>query len=174
MQLAPAERDVAKSGETQYKSGERMRSTALPFLILALFLCSCSSPPDADTDLSILQGQLDEIYQLTPREVDEFISYFTADAVVLPPDFPAIEGKEAVFKFYESSNAAIESWKLDYSNPVVDLSGDLAVRRYWGTNEIFFRDRAESITSTSRYLDVIRRQPDGSWKISVHSWGADD
>ena len=151
-----------------------MMNKALGLLSTALLLGACNSPLDTAAELSALRSQLEEIEQLSPRELDEYVSFFTTDTVLLPPDLPAIHGKDSALEFYESGFAGVESWILDYSEAVIDLSGDLAVRTYSGTAKLVFEDSPEPVTLKSKYLDVLKRQPDGSWKISIHTWGADD
>ena len=72
------------------------------------------------------------------------------------------------------ASRGVESWSLDYSDPVIEVSGDLAVRTYSGTAKLVLEDSPDPVTLRSKYLDVLKRQEDGSWKISIHTWGADE
>ena len=72
-----------------------MKNNGLLLLSAALLLGGCDSQSDTAADLSVLRGQLEEIEELTPRELDKYVSYFTIDTILLPPDLPAIQGKNA-------------------------------------------------------------------------------
>ena len=143
-------------------------------LFVVILLIACAPVYDPSDDVSDLTRQLVEIEQLTTPDIDTYLSYFASDAVLLPPDLPAIEGKEAALAFYNSVFETVTTWRLDYSEPLIDLAGDLATRRYSGTAEITFGANDESIVSKTKYLDILKRQPDGTWKISIHTWVANE
>ena len=143
-------------------------------LFVVSLLTACAPVHDPTKDISDLTRQLAEIEQLTTPDTDAYLSYFASDAVLLPPDLPAIEGKEAAFVFYESAFEGVSALRVDYSDPVIDLAGDMATRRYFGTAEITIGANDETIVSRTKYLDILKRHPDGIWKVSIHSWGANE
>jgi len=143
-------------------------------LFIVTLLIACAPAHNPNDDISELTQQLKEIEQLTTPDIDTYLSYFASDAVLLPPDLPAIDGKEAAFTFYKSAFETVSTWRLDYSEPAIDIAGDIATRRYTGTAAISFGGNAETIISRTKYLDVLKRQPDGTWKISIHTWGANE
>lgn len=70
-------------------------------LFVVMLLIACAPTHDPNDDVSDLTRQLVEIEQLTTPDIDTYLSYFASDAVLLPPDLPAIEGKEAALAFYK-------------------------------------------------------------------------
>lgn len=142
------------------------------FVVTLLIACAPAQDPTADT--SELTRQLVEIEQLRTPDAETYLSYFASDAILLPPDLPAIGGKEAALAFYNSAFEGVSALRLDYSDPIIDLDGDMATRRYSGTAEITIGANDETIVSRTKYLDILKRQPDGTWKISIHSWGANE
>jgi ketosteroid isomerase-like protein len=125
-------------------------------------------------DIAALEQQLAEIERFTTPDAVRYLGYFVDDLTLLPPDRPAIAGKAAALEFYRSAFAGVPSFTLEYSDPVIDLAGDLAVRRYDGVGRLNAADGREAVVRRVKYLDVLRRQPDGTWKITVHSWGPNE
>jgi ketosteroid isomerase-like protein len=93
-------------------------------------------------------------------------SYYEPDAVIATANRPAARGGEAVSKAI-SDDIADPNFKLSLSNEKTEVagSGELAYRQ--GTFTIAFTNpqtkKAEHAAGS--YLDVFRKQADGSWKV---------
>ena len=150
-----------------------MKTSLLSICALMVVSTGCYEPLDSAADVSALEAQLDEIEKLTTPDSEMYLSYFAPEAVLLPPDEGAIEGRDAALAFYQSAFEGVTALRLQYSEPIIEVSGDLAVRRYAGSADITFGESAATTTAKTKYLDVLKRQPDGTWMIVTHSWGAD-
>lgn len=99
----------------------------------------------------------------------------TEDVVLLPPGSAPVEGKEAVAEMLAREEGTREGTEvLDYAQDFreVSLHGDVAIE--WGT----YRGRARlengtTVTSSGSLLRILRRDPDGSWKVSRSIWTED-
>ena len=107
---------------------------------------------------------------MTTFDSEAYLTHFTDDIVLLPPDRAAISGKTAALSFYETAFEGIVGLRLDYTEPSIEISGDLAVRRYEGTAYLKFKDSPDEVVVRNKYLDVLKRQDNGLWKISIHTW----
>jgi ketosteroid isomerase-like protein len=93
-------------------------------------------------------------------------SYYEPDAVIATAGRPAARGGEAVSKAI-SDDIADPNFKLRLSNETTEVagSGELAYRQ--GTFTITYTNpqtkKAENAAGS--YLDVFRKQADGSWKV---------
>ena len=89
--------------------------------------------------------------------------FYTADAMRMEPNKPAIVGKDAI-------RAAVQNTFDQYSSEGrtvaadVRVSGDLAVA--WGTTEgrVILKADGHSIPIKDKWVNALQRQPDGSWK----------
>lgn len=99
-----------------------------------------------------------------------YASYATPDARWLPPEIPAISGREAITQ-YAATFAEMKGFraKFDLSDVVVSLSGDIASSV--GTFKITGQDPEGSPqVFEGKFVDVWHKQADGSWKVAVGIW----
>ena len=100
-------------------------------------------------------------------------SYFTKDAVLMAPNSPKKIGPKAVAAYYkqifDSYHTALES---GYEQVTVD--GDLAFGRGFAKVTLYSKSNGDSLYSTSKYLNILERQADGSWKTTHDIWNANE
>ncbi len=88
---------------------------------------------------------------------------YTQDAVLLPPDGPAVEGAEAIAAFMETF-PPVTAFSLE--NVEVEGMGDLAyVRGIFSMTVPPAGEGAPPVTSRGKYIDIRKRQADGRWLI---------
>ena len=110
--------------------------------------------------------------------IDGYINSLDKDITLIPPGGPVISGAENYREFlgpvFESATYKIQDGEYD-----IEVIGDIAIVRSRQTVYLTFKDNANKIQSdgalqdnitTSDYLDVLKRQEDGSWKCLVHTW----
>ena len=65
---------------------------------------------------------------------------------------------------------------MHFADEIIEVvvDGDLAViwSNYTGT--LTPRDQGEPIENNGKWLKVLKRQPDGSWKFSRNIWNSDN
>ncbi len=90
-------------------------------------------------------------------------AYFTDDAVLMFPDQPALEGKQAIQAaledFFKQNAAEIEHTPLE-----TKVADDWAFDR-GNITETVTPKAGKPIERSLKYLVILKRQPDGSWKI---------
>jgi len=125
-----------------------------------------------ESDLKALNDQLDEIEELClDLKVESYMFYFHENAVIFPPGQSTIKGKDSIAVFYNVfEELFIPSFKNVYSERSFEIKDSMAVRRYNGYAEILFRDSPDTLISNNKYVDMLKKQPDGSWKIVWHIW----
>jgi uncharacterized protein (TIGR02246 family) len=99
---------------------------------------------------------------------------FTEDCVLLPPhaDKPRI-GQKGLDEFWFPPNAPpTEITKLVVTPQ--SFSGDGQIAYVWGTDEVEWTTTQDGKkTSASHkgiFLNVLRKQADGEWKLAAHMW----
>ena len=107
------------------------------------------------------------------KDVDKTISYYAADAVVMPPNAAAATTKETIRKVWSealTAPGATMSWKA--TKVEVAKSGDIGFVS--GTYEYSMNDAVgKPINDKGKYLVVWEKQADGSWKCRADIWNSD-
>ena len=145
--------------------------------LAAAILCACGSRPsetkstDAATrgasakDLAAISRVHQEyVAAHNDADADRLVALFTDDAVLMPMDEPSLSGKEAIKEHYEEF--------FDQSPSAIELSPvETRVAGEWAFERIQVKvtlpDGArEERHADVKYLWILQRQPDGSWKIA--------
>src|SRR5262245_5514879 len=107
------------------------------------------------------------------RDVEKTISYYSDDAVVMPPNIPTLTGKEPIRTLWKSMLGSPDfsgGWKA--TKVEVARSVDLAYVS--GTYEFNEKDDSgKPITDKGKYLEVWKKQADGSWKCVADMFSAE-
>ena len=100
---------------------------------------------------------------------DGIAKHFAEDAVLMAPGKPSATGKDAVRAYYQSIFDEYEP-ELDSHYEEVEVSGDLAYGRGFATVRLTPKAGGEPLASTAKYLNILKRQPDGTWKTTHDIW----
>ena len=107
------------------------------------------------------------------KDVDKTASYYSDDALVLPPNMPAINGKQGARAMWQGMFSVPGfggGWKV--SKVEVARSGDLGY--VTGTYELSETDaKGKPMTDKGKYLEVWKKQADGTWKCVVDMFNSD-
>ena len=97
-------------------------------------------------------------------DLELYMSLMADDIVKMPPNKPAFSGKELLREKKEKGYANYTVEMAIY-NEEVQVDGDLAFSR--GTYTVSQTPKAggETVYVDGKYLTILKRQPDGSWKI---------
>jgi ketosteroid isomerase-like protein len=90
----------------------------------------------------------------------------------MPPDEPAVHGRDAMRKWAETVFSQM-TMSGRYTSSDVTVSGDLAVVRYTGEITMTPKAGGRPATEHIKGIHVMKRQPDGSWKIAQDVWNSD-
>jgi ketosteroid isomerase-like protein len=107
------------------------------------------------------------------KDIDKTVSYYSNDAIVMPPNAPSATTKEAirnVWKDLLASPGLVMSWKT--TKVEVSTSGDLACLS--GTYELTMNDASgKPVNDHGKYVEVWEKQADGKWKCGTDIWNSD-
>ena len=103
-------------------------------------------------------------------DLERALAYWTDDAIVLPPDQPAVVGKAAI-RAYVQQAASMPGFSITWEPElaVVSENGDMGymVER----NTVTFNDATGVVqTQYGKAVTVWRLQTDGRWKCVVDTW----
>ncbi|HEX5832474.1 MAG TPA: DUF4440 domain-containing protein [Pyrinomonadaceae bacterium] len=107
------------------------------------------------------------------KDLEKTASYYTDDAIVLPPNMPVIQGKQqarAMWQGMFSVPGFGGGWKA--TKVEVARSGDLGY--VTGAYELSETDASgRPIVDKGKYLEIWKKQPDGSWKCVADMFNTD-
>lgn len=109
-------------------------------------------------------------------DAEALSALWTADIVALAPGSPTRRGREEALASLRRSLAASAEWEtVDYvlRFEEVRLLGDHAWD--WGTFEGVVRHRTtgETARSSGKLLRILRRTPEGEWRVHRTIWNVD-
>ncbi len=141
-------------------------------LALAVLLFGCAqapppAPPDtrAADEKAIRDMETAWVKEFAAKDMDKIVAHYADDATVLLANAPAMVGKDA-FRAGMKDFLADPKFSLDLRTVKVDVSKD----------DLAYSQGAYSVTSTDpktkkvmaetgRYVEVYKKQADGSWKV---------
>ena len=149
-------------------------------VVLAGILAACGSPAAAPVDqqpaaaqpaddVEAVTAAVNQVWEqyassLNAGDVDRYMALWADNAIQLPPDSLPLVGKETLRAGLESEVKAI-TYDMKITNEEVNVSGDLAVARGTYAATITPKDGSNPIAIDGKYMTLLKRQPDGSWKI---------
>lgn len=146
--------------------------------LFAFALAGCTQAPapapvDTSADVAAIKALSErEMAAFTEKNIPELEAVFAADALLMPPSEPIIEGLPATVAWAEALHEAF-TLAGSYTSSEVTVSGDMAVQRFVGQLTMTPKAGGEPTSETIKGIHVLRRQADGSWKITQDVWNAD-
>jgi uncharacterized protein (TIGR02246 family) len=144
-------------------------------VVVACFAAGCSetqqqpaTTPDtrATDEATIRAADADWVKAAGAKDLEKCMSYYADDAVFLSSGAPAAVGKDNIRKNIQGLLAAPVQMTVNVASVTVARSGDLAMDQ--GTVQATVTDKkGKTSASTSQYVLVWKKMPDGSWKIAA-------
>src|SRR6187401_2457066 len=105
------------------------------------------------------------------RDAARVASYYAEDALLYPPNEPAVSGRAAAQKLWEGFFAE-PSLKISWKPVHAEVAGDIGYTA--GTYELSLTGPdGKTITERGKTLCVWKKQKDGTWKAIHDMWNAD-
>jgi len=147
------------------------------YISVALFLSSLLCIASAADTKAIEQNlrDLDDQWSTAAgaKDLEKTVSFYSEDAVVMPPNASAATSKEAIRKVWQDllgSPGLVISWKT--TKVEVAKSGDLACLS--GTYDLTMNDASgKPVNDHGKYVEVWEKQADGKWKCGTDIWNSD-
>jgi uncharacterized protein (TIGR02246 family) len=103
-----------------------------------------------------------------------YVAHFTDDGVLWPPKSPAIVGKEAVRSWIEAFIHHLTIQVAGQAIERVKVDGDVAYCQSCATGTYAYQSNGKLLEFDQKYLDILQRQADGTWKIAYHTWSSNN
>lgn len=126
------------------------------------------------TDAEAIEGAVQDFLEaIKADDVDRMMRFYAADAVLMPPDQAARAGAEAIRGWFEGVLAQFAVEDFISSPQELELAGDWGYRRGRFTWFLSPRQGGPTVERPSKFLQIWRRQPDGTWRVARGIWNAD-
>ena len=138
--------------------------------------CTAPQPPAPDTqaaEAAIRKTDADWVKAAQTKKVEDWVAFYSDDAVVLAPNDKAAVGKESIRKPV-GEMLATPGLSISWQPTKVEVakSGDLGY--LYGTYETTATGPdGKPITDKGKMVEIWKKQADGSWKCIVDTWSSD-
>jgi ketosteroid isomerase-like protein len=149
----------------------------VPICALGLMLTACTTEPPppgfTDADRALIRTTMEEALEIS-NTTGDFVQYgnlyYAADAVVMPPNGEAVRGREAIMEWNEAFPPYDD---LRFTQVEVDGCGDIAY--VYGTYAMVMTvpEGEQPVNDRGKYIEIWRRQADGSWKVALDVFNSD-
>ena len=145
-------------------------------IILLFILTSCQEKQinNGDTDIAVITSISAERAQaFNEGNAPGIAKHFTEDAFLMPPESENKRGRAEIEAYYQAIFDEFET-ELESGYEEVKVDGDLAYGRGFAKVWITPKSGGEKIYSESKYLNILERQSDGTWKTTHDIWNGND
>ena len=149
--------------------------TLRTFLIMSLFVATATNADDKTNILS-LYDRWDSAVESS--SIDGYAAVLDPDVRLILPGAPDVNGRENYAAFLENV-LPIATYQLELVGAIdIVVIGDIALTEYHkrvkmtllGPQTVTEPGALSSDVSVNKYIDVLRRHDDGSWKVYRHAW----
>lgn len=106
------------------------------------------------------------------HDVEQILSFWTDDAVVIPPGLPSVMGRAALRQYVEGS-MRIPGFRITWTSTDVSFSPDGQLAYMFSQNAVTMNaPDGTPVTTEGRAVTIWRRELDGEWRCAVDIWNA--
>lgn len=135
---------------------------------------ACASPArTSESDLRAINSMRTQAEAAeNSGNAEALLALFAEDAVMMPPNRPAVVGVPAARAFVPDFFKAF-ALSEQFSSQEVVVSGDWAFDRGTYTLTLTSRSDRSAVTTKGKYLWILKRSADGTWKYARTAWSPD-
>ena len=142
--------------------------------VLVLAASGCAPQVDIEAEEpAIREMDVEWMNAANAKDVERLVDLYAADASLFPPNAPIVTGKEAIRTHHSQlveGPGFVTSLKT--TNVGISSAGDLAYSA--GTSEDTINDsEGNPVTERGKWVVVLKKQPDGTWKVVIDIWNSD-
>jgi ketosteroid isomerase-like protein len=152
-------------------SARRIRCHFYVFILCAagVFSSGCRTGDDAErleADIAAIKKFLASAGDaVNAGDVEAEVNRFTEDGIYMWPDAPSIKGHAALRTWFEERFAHVEV-NLENDSEELEVCGDWAFERGRYVATVKIKSSGDLVTIRGKYLNVLKRGQDGSWRIA--------
>ena len=141
-------------------------------LAVAACLAADAAPTRAEDEAAIRALFEKHIAAFTAGDSTAASAFYADNAVMMPPDRAAMTGKEAI-RWGLRVAFGLVGMKFTGGSIQVETAGDWAFARRTSAMLLTAKTGGEQLEVMADWLEVLKRQPDGSWKVQFEMVNSD-
>jgi uncharacterized protein (TIGR02246 family) len=154
--------------------GRNLRGVVLAIVaIVGVAGCQERDAPElAAGDVTALRAAFDAyLNAANGGDAELWAALYTEDAVMMPPNGPAVDGRTAI----ESWLAKLPVKIIDAEGKALEITGAGHIAYVRGSYSMTLQipGVAQPVTQQGKLLQIYARQPGGSWLLARDIWNAD-
>ncbi|HYR53078.1 MAG TPA: DUF4440 domain-containing protein [Candidatus Dormibacteraeota bacterium] len=158
------------------QQGETMsRKLLLVFAVIGVIAAGCAqTPPPQDVAADKAKLQTDALSwfdHFANADSEGLANLYAEDAIVMPPNMPAVSGRPAIKSMFAAQAIAIKGAGMSVKPGTVngsDVSGDLG----WISGTYTLQDSTGMTIDSGNYMSVHHRT-NGVWLYTRDTWNSD-
>ena len=106
------------------------------------------------------------------RNATAYGDLFAENAVVMPPNAPAVAGRAAIKDW---AKRLFENWRVEADTVTVErqeADGLVAFRRWVASGRYVATATGQAVPLVQKYLDVLTKDVSGVWRFAAHMWSS--
>ena len=150
------------------------RFCTLSAAALMVALASCAPQPlDLEAQRSaLMKTSRDWAQAAGSGDLDRIVAYWADDAIVLPPDQPAVVGKAAI-RDYVAKSMEIPGFSVTWEPEQASVAANGEMGYLIERNRFTFPDSSGATqTQFGKGVTVWRKDATGAWKCVIDTWNA--
>ena len=142
------------------------------FIILTFATAGCqqSGGPLTSADIDAIKKVIIDFSQARSTISPDLANGYVDDVISMPPHAPINVGKQQTIAFHSAPEPKINSFIVNSEE--IDGRDDLAYSRGSFVFKALLNDSIE-INDNGKYLILLKKQADGSWKVTREIWNSD-
>lgn len=155
--------------------------------LVAMVLPACAPQPEQQTepvaeeatsteaDLEAIESTIVEWEEaIVANDIDRVMSVFADSIIVMPPNEAEVVGKPAVRAFHQDFFDQFTADEADFTSKEVEVCGNWSFYRATFSEKWTPKTGGEQVQEVGKYIAVLEKQTDGSWKYTHLIWNSDN
>jgi len=136
--------------------------------LLSFAVVGTATAADSELEKAVRDADAEWSKVAAAKDLDKTVAFYADDAVILPPNQPAVTSKEGIRTLWKGflNSFMVISWKT--TRVEVAKSGDMAVLT--GTYEMTMKDGGKD---KGKYCEVWQKKAEGKWKVATDMFSSD-
>jgi ketosteroid isomerase-like protein len=145
--------------------------------LVLLSAAGCNTQPAApDTKAAedaVRKADADWVRAAQTKKVDDWVAFYSEDAVILPPNDNTVAGKANLSKPI-GDLLALPGLVISWQPTKVEVAKSADLAYLYGTYQMTATGPdGKPIQDHGKMLEIWKKQADGSWKCAVDTWSSD-
>ena len=139
---------------------------------VVVFLADMTKKNELSHEDEIMIRKLHDTFEKTLMEADwdTLIEFYAEDAVRMRPNEPAVVGRESILSELKSFDTL--SWE-HRERPIKIIEGRDDLAFVWSIYKGEGNYEGNQFSNSGGFLQVFRKQKDGTWKVVLNIWSYD-